>query len=109
MQLEARILCLLLLICLFLNVVKNGNFFLQVSLDVRALRLGNVLNRVLIGLELADFFALEHDFFTQLLDLLFELYDRRIEAEWLLKAHLRGLILRATDNGGTGAGEPDLA
>ena len=88
----------MLFVCLLLYIVKNGNFFLQVSLDVSALRLGHVLHRVLIGLQLADLLPLEHHFLSKLFDLFFKLSDGRIEAERLLKPHLCGCVLPTTDD-----------
>ena len=94
MKLEALVLCFLLLVSFFLNVIQDGDLFLKVPLDVRALRFSNVFNRVLLSLHLADLFTLEHDFLSELLNLVLELSDGGVETErlLLLQAHLTVLL-----------------
>jgi len=55
--LETSVFCLLSLLSLHNHIIQNANLFLEVALDVIALSFGDVFDRVLLGLELTDFFA----------------------------------------------------
>ena len=92
LELEALVLCLLLLVRFLLYVVQNRDLLLQVSLYISTLRLCYVFNSVLLTLELPDLFPLEEHFLSQLLDVLLQLVDGGLEAERLLKSHLTVLL-----------------
>jgi len=70
LKLETLILSLLALLRLQDDVVENGDFFSQVTLDVVALGLRDRLDRVLLALQLAHLLAGEAHISLQLDDLL---------------------------------------
>lgn len=86
LNLKALVLGLLPFVGFVNHVVQDGDLLLKVALNVVALRLGDVLNCILLTLELLYFFACEGYLLLQLNDLLLELINGSLEAEWLVRA-----------------------
>ena len=86
LHLEALVLSLLTLVGFDGHVLEDANLFLQVALNVVTLCVCDRLDSVLLALQLTDLLAGEGNLLLQLDDLLLELVNGSLKAEWLLRA-----------------------